>query len=277
MLRTTDASVARPGTPGWIFLALLACAFMALTSLAGLFSDAAYSRETATWAAQGVGQDLINVAVVVPALIISAFFARRGSVRARMVLVGALLYMTYSFVLYALFVHFGPLFLPYVAALGLSVFALIGSLSGLDAAELQRAIAAHPWRRATAGFLVVIGGLFAVLWLSEIVPATLASQDPASVIESQFPVNPIHVLDLALFLPATIATGVLLWRGRPAGLLFAIPILAFLSLMGTAIIAMVLVMQQRGIPAPIPMLVVTAMIVVGADLLTVSLLTPRRA
>jgi hypothetical protein len=261
----------RPKSP-WILLSLLAAALMALTSLAGLFADSTYALETAEWAAQGIGQDLVNVALVFPVLVISAILARRGSTRARLIATGALFYVAYSYALYALFVHFGTLFLAYVAVLGLSVFALIGATADLDLVALQGVLGERRWRRTSAVFLVVVGSAFALLWLAEIVPATLAGVTPESVEQSSFAVNPIHVLDLALFLPATIATGLLLWKDRPRGLLFAVPFTTFLSLMGTALVAMVVVMWQRGIPVSLPMLAVMVTITLVADLMTILLL-----
>lgn len=256
----------------WIVLALVAALLMAVTSFAGLFVDSTYALETAEWAAQGIGQDLINVAVVFPVLVISAVFAWRGSVRGRLLAIGALFYVAYSYALYALFVHFGTLFLAYVAVLGLSVFALIGATAEIEVNAMQGVLGERRWRRTAAVFLVVVGGIFSLLWLSEIVPATLAGVTPESVEKSSFAVNPIHVLDLALFLPATIMTGLLLWKDRPRGLLFAVPFTTFLSLMGTALIAMVLVMWRRGIPVSMPMLAVVTTIAIGADLMTILLL-----
>lgn len=256
----------------WTLLATVAASLMALTSLAGLFAESTYALETEEWAAQGIGQDLINVAFVFPVLVISAALARRGSVRARLIAIGALFYVAYSYALYALFVHFGTLFLAYVAVLGLSVFALIGATGETDAGAAQGVLGARRWRRTTAVYLIVVGSAFALLWLAEIVPATLAGVTPESVERSTFAVNPIHVLDLALFLPATIVTGLLLWKDRPRGLLFAVPFTTFLSLMGTALVAMVAVMWLRGIPVSMPMLAVMIGITVGADLLTILML-----
>jgi hypothetical protein len=256
----------------WTVLALIAACLMAVASAAGLFVDSTYALETPEWAAQGIGQDLINVAIVFPVLVISAVLARRGSVRARLIAIGALFYVAYSYALYSLFVHFGTLFLAYVAVLGLSVYALIGATAELDTDALQGVLGARHWRRAAAVFLVVVGGIFALLWLAEIVPATLAGVTPESVEASTFAVNPIHVLDLALCLPAVVVTGVLLWKDRPRGLLFAVPFTTFLSLMGTAIVAMVVVMWWRGIPVSMPMLAVMVTIAMAADLMTILLL-----
>jgi uncharacterized integral membrane protein len=72
---------------------------------------------------------------------------------------------------------------------------------------------------------------------------------PDGVAEIGLPVNPIHVLDLALLLPLTLMTGVAHWKRRPFGLLFATPLLVFFAIMDCAIISMTYFMRARGVPA----------------------------
>ena len=146
--------------------------------------------------------------------------------------------------------HFGPWFLVYVAILGLSSYALAGGASSVKACTPPADFGSLRNTKAAAAFLMILGCGFAVLWLGDIVPALVAGRTPEGVIQSGFPVSPIHVLDLALFLPGTIATSVLLWQRRPLGFLFAVPVLVFAALMGLAIIAMTFVMRARGLPAP---------------------------
>lgn len=69
--------------------------------------------------------------------------------------------------------------------------------------------------RSAAALLVTVGAAFSLLWLSEIVPPMLDGTVPDVVREARLRTNPVHVLDLALFLPAAILAGVLL-LGRPA-------------------------------------------------------------
>lgn len=234
----------------WIVLSLIAAVLMAVASAAGVLGETTYVRETVSWAAQGAGQDLVNFLVVFPVLVGSALYAHLGLTRARLVWIGALFYVVYSYVLYAFFVHFGPWFLVYVAILGLSSYALAGGASSVQRWTLPAELGGVRHTRAAAVFLMILGCGFAVLWLGDIVPALVAGRTPESVTQSGFPVSPIHVLDLALFLPGTIATSVLLWKRRPLGFLFAVPVLVFATLMGLAIVVMTFVMRMRGLPAP---------------------------
>lgn len=242
----------------WIVLTFIAATLMAIASAAGILSVETYARETVSWAAQGAGQDFVNLLVVFPVLVGSAVEAQYGRADAHLVWIGSLLYLVYSYVLYAFFVHFGPWFPVYVAVLGSSAYALAGAASGAKARFPRPQFGRVKHARGAAIFLMAFGCGFAALWLAEIVPALAAGRAPASVVVAGGAVNPVHVLDLALFLPGTIATGVLLWKRRPLGFLCAVPVLVFASLMGLAVMAMTLVMRARGLPAPLGTLPVFA-------------------
>ena len=157
---------------------------------------------------------------------------------------GTLLYLVYAYVLYAMAVHFNQLFLLYVAALGLSAYAVMFSLDRLRAADL---VFAAPGASRLAGYTsITIGVVFAGLWLSELVPATLSDEVPQSVADAGLWVNPVHVIDLALLLPAMVIAGILTLQGREAGLFFVGPLLVFSVLMGTSIVATMVLMALAG-------------------------------
>jgi hypothetical protein len=260
----------------WIVLSLVAALLMAIASAAGALSSATYARETVSWAAQGAGQDIVNVLVAFPLLAFSALYVHLGFARAHLVWIGALMYTVYSYVLYAFFVHFGSWFLVYVAILGLSSYALAGAASSVEAAMLPAVFSRSAHVKGAAVLLMILGCGFTALWLAEVVPAIIGGHTPASVSASGFPVNPVHVLDLALFLPGAIATSVLLWQRRPLGLLFAVPILVFAAMMGIAIIAMTFVMRAKGLPAPMGIVPVIGGLSVGSAWFAVRLLADVR-
>src|SRR3989338_5227357 len=114
-----------------IWTSVLAGIFMAVASAAGIFLSSTYLKESSFWAAQGTGQDYINLFIVFPALLISAYLISKGSIRALLIWLGLLIYIAYSYVLYSFFVTFGPLFLVYVATLGFAFYALLGGTISL--------------------------------------------------------------------------------------------------------------------------------------------------
>jgi len=89
--------------------------------------------------------------------------------------------------------------------------------------------------------------LFALLWLSEIIPALAAGTVPASITEAGLMVNPVHVLDLSLALPAMGVAGVWLLRRNPLGFIWAPIMMTFAVLMTLAIAGMMLNMRSVGI------------------------------
>ena len=152
----------------------------------------------------------------------------------------------HSYILYAFFIHFGSWFLVYVAVLGLSTYALFGSVLGMNLDEVSERLAANPKTGLVSTLLLVFGLLFALHWLSDIVPSLLSGITPRSITEIGVPVNPIHVLDLAFILPGMIVTAVTARKRSPLGLLFAAPLLTFSAAMGIAILSMFLAETRAG-------------------------------
>src|SRR5688500_16350163 len=108
-----------------LWLSLLLATLVAAAAAAGILLQGTYAKESASWAAQGVGHDIVTLTLVVPLLVVSAIEASRGSKRALLVWAGVLVYLGYSYTLYAFFIHFNALFLVYTAALSLSFYLLI--------------------------------------------------------------------------------------------------------------------------------------------------------
>ncbi|HET9921182.1 MAG TPA: hypothetical protein VFQ30_15145 [Ktedonobacteraceae bacterium] len=251
-----------------LWLSVLVAILVLLASGAGLLLTSTYARETPSWAIQGLGQDLVNL-VAVLALLITAYLVNRGSVKAFLIWSGVLLYLLYAYVIYAFDVHFNRLFLVYVAILGLSFYALVSLVIHLHLEQLQASFAGNTKARAVSVLLLVIGILFYLLWLSEEIPALLTGKIPPSVAMANLPTNPVHVLDLGLYLPAMIITAVLLWRRKLLGYLLAGPLLVFIVLTGTAILAIFLLTSMRGMPTSIGVEAFFAIIIVVSLVLSV--------
>ena len=94
--------------------------------------------------------------------------------------------------------------------------------------------------------LIVVALLFCLLWLSEDVPALLAGSVPQSVRDMAVPTNPVHVLDLAFFLPAVVVTGVQLLQRKAFAFTVAPAFIVFLVLTGLPILVTPVVQSMRG-------------------------------
>jgi len=231
---------------GWLWLSITAALLAAAGSVIGLAVERIYADLTPAFLPQAIAQDIANLLIAAPAIVVLAALALRGALRAYLLWLGVLTFTVYNYVIYTFSIPFGPLFLLWVAVLGMCIFALIGGVTGTD----HRAVAArYTSQRAVtvvAWFLIVVAVLFGLLWLSEDVPALLAGVRPQSVTDMALPTNPVHILDLAFFLPAVVATGVLLLKRKPLAYTVAPAFLVFLMLTGVPILITPVVQAMRG-------------------------------
>lgn len=211
----------------YIWTTLITSLLTLTSSAAGVLVSGTYARDTPNWAQQARAQDIANV-VAVAVLLAAAYSVLRRSSRGYQAWAGALLFLIYSFVIYSFASAFNELFLLYVADLGLLVYTFLGAVIRLDFGQVGEsfALGARP-RLALGAILVALGLLFYLIWLSEDVPALLDGTVPASVTQAGLLSNPVHVLDMALYLPAFIAAGVSLVRNGALGQVLGLPLLVF--------------------------------------------------
>lgn len=245
-----------------------------LTSIAGLVDPGAYGQETDNWATQARGQDVGNLLAVV-VLLVAAVRHRNGSPAAGRVWLGTLMYLVYAFVVYAVAVHLNRLFLAYVAVLGLSAWAMIFHVAGVRRRTVEHA-EGRP-RTVAAWVAVITGVMFAGLWLSELVPALVTGEVPRSLTEAGLWVNPIHVIDLSMVLPGFVISGVAALQGRDHGLFWLAPWLVFSTLMGSSIVAAMVLMAAGGASGTVPATVMVCVVVVASLLAVTRYLGPRPA
>lgn len=222
---------------------------LAGTSFAGALSPFIYTAETRIRAAQVVGNDVGNLVVVAPVLTIAAVLGFRGSLAARLVWMGTLVYLVYDFLGYAFDLHFNRMFLAYCGILGLSFYALVGSISPLSVEEVAQRHGPHAPVNWTAIVLLLMTAGSVFHWLAEVVPALLASQTPQAIRDSGHFTEPVAVLDLALLLPACLITAILLLRRKPLGLVLGPVLLTFLALSSLVLIPMGRSMEEQGFKA----------------------------
>lgn len=239
----------------WVWLSLPITVLLVVAAGCEVFLSGLY-RDAPSFAAQARGQDIFSLFVVVPTFVISAFLAGRGSLRARLVWLGVLINLVYTYVIAAFDVRFNPLFLVYVALLGCSLYGLIGGLGTANMTTIKASLTEKAPIRVVSVFLAALAALFYPPWLNEVVPALMTGQIPPSVQNDGTPTNAVHVLDMAWILPAFGITAVSLWRRQALGYTLARPILTFVVLLALAILSMVVFMARQGLPVAAPQVVV---------------------
>lgn len=241
-------------------LSVLLAALLVTESYTGLMTDGFYYQETLNWQAQSIGQDLINILLVVPSLLIASWYAFKGNKIAMVIKVGILMYISYTFTIYCFDIHFNRLFLLYCITLGLSYYMLCYFIYS------NREIAGTTIKGksnsaiVTGAYFLIISLLFYFLWLSEIVPSSIYNTLPQSLADTGLFTNGVQVIDLALLLPGIFILGILLFQRSGLAYLLAPVVLTFFVLMNITIAVLVLVMDFRGIETSMSVMVLMALL-----------------
>lgn len=222
----------------FLSLSLLVSLLVFIASFCGIFINKTYLREAEYFAVQGVGQDIVNLSIVVPALIISSVLFYRNSIPSRLIWSGIILYLIYSYAIYCFSMHFNFLFLVYCSIFGLSFYLFLLHFNFYMRNNLIYSFNSKLIKYASA-FLIILSSLFYLMWLSEIIPALIKDEIPKSVIENGIVTNPVHVLDLSIVLPAFIIIAILLLKKSLVAYLLTPAFLTFCVLMCLAIIGMI--------------------------------------
>jgi hypothetical protein len=252
-------------------LAVMAGVAAAIASLAG-FIPGVY-RDPAVVIAQSRGFDIGDL-IAVLILGLGLTWWARGSVRARLVAVGALGYLLYSFVTYAFLIVLNGATVLYIAVLGFGVWSLITGFATVDDQEADELTVGHLYRRLTAGFMIVIAVMFALTWLREIAGSVISGELPAGLAAAGWPMSPPYVLDFAFVIPIALLGAFRLIRSKPGAGLVALPFLIFVSLLSISVLLMTIFMAIDGQPLVMPLIVVFAVaLAVSATLAWVALRT----
>jgi hypothetical protein len=230
----------------WLWLSMGAVLLAVIGNILALSVPDIYVGLTPIFLPQAIAQDIACLVVVSPLWIILVILALRSSLRAYLLWLGVLTFTVYNYVIYTFSILFGPLFLLWVAVFALSLYALIGGVVSIDHKSVKSSFQSQRAVNFVAWFIIVVAILFALLWLSEDVPALLSGKTPQSVIDMALPTNPVHILDLGFFLPAVIITGIMLLKQKPLAYTLAPAFIVFLILTGVPILITPIVQSARG-------------------------------
>jgi hypothetical protein len=255
-------------------LAALAALAAAIASLAG-FVPGLY-RDPAVVISQSHGYDVGDLFVAV-VLLFALTASARGSLRGRLIAIGALGCLLYSYITYAFLIILNPATVLYIAVLSLGGWSFVAGLADVDDRDAEALIAGPRARMAIAAFLLLVAFVFAVTWLRQIADSLLAGQLPLELRDAGWPMNPIWVLDLGFMLPLLAMTGIRLVTGRTGGARAAAPLMVFMALLGVTILAMVVSMGLDGQVVEPFMPALFAVIAVVSAVLAWLALSGRRA
>ena len=231
-------------------LALGVAAATVLISLLDMLHAPIFVRETASVKAQVLGQDAVNLVIGVPATLGAVHLSRRGSLKARTALIGLMAYFAYTFLSYNILFKLNDGFLLYTAGFGLSLYATLLNLAGLDVKNLS--IKASPsirrWTPVVMAFILLI---VVVLWTPDIAYFYSTGEYPARMTVDGVHTLAIHFQDLSIVAPLALLTAWLIRRDENMGYVLAPVLLVKALSIALAVLGMIAVMSLSGTPAAI--------------------------
>lgn len=216
-------------------------------SVIALITPGFYALEKFNWQVQSMGQDLVDLVLIIPVFVISTVLAAKGKKGFCYIWAGVMAYLIYTFLIYAVSIHFNKLFLVYCLSLGLSFFSLAWFLYSRIRKSVSIEYFGNISYKITGIYFIAIAAIFYLLWLTEVLPATLTHNVPKSVTDTGLFTNIVHVLDLSIVLPAIMITGILILKRKQLGYVLAPVLLSFFTLMNITISVLIKLMKQRGL------------------------------
>lgn len=165
-----------------------------------------------------------------------------------------------------------PLTAVHFAIFGLSLWSLV--LGAQAAVDASGAATERLNRRASAGVLIVVAGMFGLLWLSQIAATTMTGTLAPDLVLAGISTNPVYALDLAFFLPLCALAGIGLLR-RNGAAAYALPMLIWVPLMGAGVLGGFVLAAVAGDKVPTAVVsVIATLCVVSASLALVAIVRP---
>ncbi|MDF2547645.1 MAG: hypothetical protein K0R93_2543 [Anaerosolibacter sp.] len=199
-----------------IILSIIVMILAIIASAGGIFIGDLYQDNVQTKAAW-YGNDLVTLFVVVPLMIWALSSAARESYRAQLVWLGGLWYMVYNYIFYLYGAAFNNFFLLYVALFVLSTYGLIFALIKLDTKRIAETFSTRTPVRRVSCYMVFFSLLLGGLWIAKSIGFIMTGQVPQDILQTGHTTAMVYATDLALLMPATVLSGILLWKREAWG------------------------------------------------------------
>ena len=228
-----------------IYLTILIVILIVTCSSIGIWHEQIYSKETVGWLSQCIGQDISNMFIISPILLVSVFYASKGNKIAKIIWIGTIIINVYTYVIYCFAVHFNFLFHVYCLILGLSIFsALIFFIKNINE-DFKNWFTQKTPTKTIGIFLFIVASMFTVLWLSDSLPAVLTNTTPENLIKDNLFTSPVQVLDFSFYLPLMFISSVMVIKKKTLGYILAPMMIVFIILTNVNIICLTVVTMQR--------------------------------
>lgn len=199
-----------------VFLSWLAWMLTTVACTTGLFAPNIYRDNDfvqTVWRAN----DWVTLLLVVPALPVVLLF--RQNIRARLVWAGLLGYLIYNYAFYLVGAAFNVNFLVYAGIIAFSIWAVVGLLQTVPIQTLRVRRRHHRW---ISGYLFFMALMLMAIEMPPAMAFGFSGAVPDIVVKTNHPTSVVYALDLTLIVPALVAAGYWLWKGKGWGIALAV-------------------------------------------------------
>jgi hypothetical protein len=188
----------------WVITLLLAGASLAgLLTWGGLYPSEELRQSL-------LPNDVVNLLVGVPILLISLRLTRGGKLRGLLLWPGAMVYVLYNYIAYLVALPLSGMTAVFLALVGLSVYTLVDLFASIEIGAVGDQLDGKVPARTAGGILAVFG----ILFIFRVIFLAVSAQI------SEMPIEPIElgtlIADLVIS-PLMVVGGVLLWRRKSFG------------------------------------------------------------
>ena len=210
-----------------------------------IYGRGLYHYDSITVVSQGIAQDIVTLFLGIPLLIISLLLARKGLIKARLLLTGTLGYFLYTYISYTFLWMFNPFFLIYVLLMSASFFAFTLSMMSFDIELMSTSFKEKLPVKFIGGFQIFFAVAIGLMWLGKIVPSLMNGTTPTGL--EQYTTLVIQGIDLGFVVPVAFVSGILILKRKNFGYLLSSVIITKGFTMGAAITAMVIGQAAAGV------------------------------
>lgn len=204
-----------------------------------------YQNDSASVAAQAIGQDIVTIVLGIPLLLISLYLTRTGRIKGKLLLTGTLGYFLYTYVSYSFLSMYNSFFLIYIAIMSMSFFAFTLSMMSFNLESLNLNFSGRMPVKLVGGLLIFIACILGLMWLKMIITPLISGAIPSAL--EHYTTLTIQALDLGFVVPTAILSGILLIKRRSFGYLLATVMTIKETALLAAITAMIVSQAAAGI------------------------------
>lgn len=181
-----------------------------------------------------VPNDLLNLLLGFPVLLLSLIFAYRNTLLGLLCWAGSLLFVIYIYITYLIAIPFTVYGVFYLLIVTAAIYTLIGLAASLDSVSIREKLQDKVPERVAAGILIAIAAIFLLNQIIDVYNTLLSDEVISDTNKAQWTV------DFAVFTPPLVIGGILLWKKHPMGYLASVPLLLAASMLFLGVIPIII-------------------------------------